>query len=51
MLDLLLQKRKIVFCLLNSGDEWDKDVLADYLRVQIEMLVFLIFLGLIEYSR
>ena len=25
MLDLLLQDRKIVFCLLNSGDAWDKD--------------------------
>ena len=51
MLDLLLQERKLVFCLLNSGDEWDKDVLADHLRVQIEVLVFFIFLGLIEYSR
>ena len=51
MLNYLFQERKIVFCLLNSGDEWDKDVLADHLRVQIEMLVFFIFLGLIEYSR
>ena len=51
MLDLLLQERKIDFCLLNSGDAWDKEFLADYLRVQIEMLVFFIFLGLIEYSR
>ena len=39
MLDLLLQERKIVFCLLNSGDEWDKDVLVDHLRVQIEICV------------